>query len=366
MAPPRALLDAAAREMAEDAVGPAPPEVVEEVELVGAAARDAAATRVLKTVANDGDAYDVLNVSPSDSSAVVKRAFWKLSLMVHPDKCEHARAAEAFDVVKKAHTSLSDPSERSIIDGKREERSAREGFQEWLAEERKRAEWRKIQGVPEPGDDDLLNGPKIEADDGGREEWMTSLPEQRRPVPGGVAGKNVAAFNAKTFVERDARTIADWTDAPKDAATRETRLFLAAQEEKYAAPAAKAAAESAKAREHEALVDAFNEKRRPKTLLERHQEKQEAASAAGRAKAKAERKAAKKRKAEGGGGGGGGAGKDDGDGTGWEYKPWNRDVDLEAGRQSAALKPEEMLKKAGGDLKGRFGGGAGGGGRTFL
>jgi hypothetical protein len=136
-----------------------------EVELTGAEAREAAAKRVLKTVANAGDAYDILNVSPTDTAGVVglykcvlfyyksfllpavqvesnvtrslksawfqplnhlkcdflvskicffkcnlcrytsvKKAFWKLSLMVHPDKCDHPQAAEAFDLVKKAHT----------------------------------------------------------------------------------------------------------------------------------------------------------------------------------------------------------------------------------------------------------------------
>ena len=34
------------------------------------------------------------------------------------------------------------------------------------------------------------------------------------------------AFAAKSFVARDAATIADWTDAPQDIASREARLFL--------------------------------------------------------------------------------------------------------------------------------------------
>ena len=56
---------------------------------------------------------------------------------------------------------------------------------------------------------------------------------------------------------------------------------------------------------------------------------------------------------------------EEGDGTGWEYKPWNRDTDLEAGRTSTkALNPEDMMKKAGGDLKGRFG--SAGDSRSFL
>ena len=200
-----------------EAAGPAPPEIVEEVELSGAAAREAAAKRVLKTAANAGDAYDILNVSPEDAAGVVKKAFWKLSLMVHPYKCDHPQAAEAFDLVKKAHTKLGDPSERSVIDGAREERTHREGFNEWLAEERQKAEWRKLQGEPLPGDDELLNGPKQEEEEEGRGEWMTKLPAQMRPKAGGHT-TSVKSFAAKEFVERDMATIADWTDTPRDQA----------------------------------------------------------------------------------------------------------------------------------------------------
>ena len=77
------------------------------------------------------------------------------------------------------------------------------------------------------------------------------------------------------------------------------------------------------------------------------------------------RKAKRQKIKEGGGGDGGGGAEDDG--TGWEYKPWNRETDLEAGRTSSALKPHDMLKNAGVDLKGRFGGAKSeGGARTFL
>jgi len=364
MVPPRAMLEAAAAEMALEAAGPAPPEIIEEVELTGAAAREAAAKRVLKTAANAGDAYDILNVSPEDVAGVVKKAFWKLSLMVHPDKCDHPHAADAFDLVKKAHTCLADPSERSIIDGAREERTHREGFNEWLAEERQKAAWRKLQGEPLPGDDDLVNGPEQAEEQEGRGEWMTVLPKQMKPKAGGHT-TSVTSFAAKTFVERDAATIADWTDTPKDQATREARLFLAAQEERYALPAVQAAAQAATAKEHEVLVDDFNQKRRARTLLEQHQERQEKETKAGKAREKAERKAKRQKTKDAGDAGG--AGGDAVDGTGWAYKPWNRETDLEAGRGSSAITPDDMLKKAGGDLKGRFGGNKStGGGRNFL
>jgi hypothetical protein len=35
--------------------------------------------------------------------------YWKLSLLVHPDKCTHPRAHEAFTALNKAFKDLQDP-----------------------------------------------------------------------------------------------------------------------------------------------------------------------------------------------------------------------------------------------------------------
>ena len=360
--PPRATLEAAAALAAEDAVGPAPPEIVREVELVGAEARVAAAARVLAAARGDGDAYDVLGVDPPDASgdgasaAALKRAFWKLSLSVHPDKCAHPDAAGAFDAVKKAHETLCDPTARSKVDAARDERAARAGFDSWLSEERAKARWRATRGEAAPGDEALLRPAGEDARTrGGREEWMMKLPEQRRPVAGGEptggGGGNAKAFARTTFVERDARTIADWTAAPSEAAEAEKRLLLAAREAMYAAPA-----EAAEAAEAKRLVEQLASVSRGKTLLEKHQEHEARAAKAARVAARAAEKEAKKK---------GSADAGDGDGTGWSYRPWNRETDLEAGRASTkALSAGELQEKAGGDLKGRFGSGATeGGGR---
>ena len=360
--PPRAALEAAAALAADGDVGPAPPEIVREVELVGAEARVAAAARVLAAARGDGDAYDVLGVDPPDASgdgasaAALKRAFWKLSLSVHPDKCAHPDAAGAFDAVKKAHETLCDPTARSKVDAARDERAARAGFDSWLSEERAKARWRATRGEAAPGDEALLRPAGEDARTrGGREEWMMKLPEQRRPVAGGEptggGGGNAKAFARTTFVERDARTIADWTAAPSEAAEAEKRLLLAAREAMYAAPA-----EAAEAAEAKRLVEQLASVSRGKTLLEKHQEHEARAAKAARVAARAAEKEAKKK---------GSADAGDGDGTGWSYRPWNRETDLEAGRASTkALSAGELQEKAGGDLKGRFGSGATeGGGR---
>ena len=144
----------------------------------------------------------------------------------------------------------------------------------------------------------------------------------------------------------------DWTAAPSEAAEAEKRLLLAAREAMYAAPAE--AAEAAEARRR---LEQVARASRGQTLLEKHQER--SARAAKAAKKEAKKEAKKK---------GDAANAGDGDGTGWTYKPWNRETDLEAGRASThkALSAEELLKKAGGDLKGGWGRGGGarvGGGR---
>lgn len=75
-------------------VGPMPPEVQEEVEAVPASARDAEVMRVMAVVdtGSPPDAYVVLGVYPGSSTAAVRKRYWRLSLLVHPDKCGHPKA----------------------------------------------------------------------------------------------------------------------------------------------------------------------------------------------------------------------------------------------------------------------------------
>ena len=186
---------------AEDVLffGPAPPEAEAEASLVGAAGRTAAVAEALRTSRSGGDAFDVLGVAPDASAAAIRKAFWRLSLLVHPDKCDHPDAPLAFDVVKKASEALGDAEARAALEAKRAEAANREGFDAWLAEERRKAEWRLKRGAPEPGDEALLRGGGADHEggrEGGREAWMTELPEQRRPSPHapGPGGGTARAF----------------------------------------------------------------------------------------------------------------------------------------------------------------------------
>lgn len=59
--------------------------------------------------------FEHLNL-PFDSAVDdVRRQYRKLSLLIHPDKCKHPRANEAFAALAKAQKLLLDPSERDYI-----------------------------------------------------------------------------------------------------------------------------------------------------------------------------------------------------------------------------------------------------------
>ncbi|KAK4369601.1 hypothetical protein RND71_013393 [Anisodus tanguticus] len=59
--------------------------------------------------------FDYLNLPFDSSIDEVKRQYRKLSLLVHPDKCKHPQAKEAFGALAKAQLLLLDPQERDYI-----------------------------------------------------------------------------------------------------------------------------------------------------------------------------------------------------------------------------------------------------------
>ena len=337
MAPPKSMLEAAAAELERDfTFGPPPPELVAELEGTSDETREACAVRIVRILRRGGDAYDILGVKPDESAGAIKKKYWKLSLMVHPDKCAHDDAKDAFDAIKKAHTSLADESQRAVIDEKRNAANEREEFERWLADEREKAAWRRMKGAPLPGDDELLDGAKEEGDK--REEWMTHLPPEKRPNQGPPTA-NVTSFSRSEKVARTAEMEAAWTDTPQQAAAREKQLFLQAQEQQYALPAAKAKEEQAKR-----MVEDYNAAYRTKSLVEIHQERQRGEHSSKKHKKEKRHKEEKKDKDKD---------KGPGDGTNWEYRPFDRDTDLKL-RKPGDLKPEELLKRAGGGLGDRF------------
>jgi DnaJ family protein C protein 8 len=59
--------------------------------------------------------YEHLNLPFDSSVEEVKRQYRKISLLIHPDKCKHPNAKDAFSALAKAQQLLLDPSEREYI-----------------------------------------------------------------------------------------------------------------------------------------------------------------------------------------------------------------------------------------------------------
>ncbi|KAJ3570494.1 hypothetical protein NP233_g4373 [Leucocoprinus birnbaumii] len=60
--------------------------------------------------------YDILDLEISATPEDIKKKYRQLSLFIHPDKTPHVRAPEAFDILKKAESELSDKNKREELD----------------------------------------------------------------------------------------------------------------------------------------------------------------------------------------------------------------------------------------------------------
>ncbi|KAK1306251.1 hypothetical protein QJS10_CPA10g00233 [Acorus calamus] len=61
--------------------------------------------------------FEHLNLPFNSAIDDVRKQYKKLSLMVHPDKCKHPQANEAFQALAKAQQLLLDPQEREYLHG---------------------------------------------------------------------------------------------------------------------------------------------------------------------------------------------------------------------------------------------------------
>lgn len=61
--------------------------------------------------------YKVLGLDPRTCTAAqIKRAYYKLARVIHPDKCRHPKATEAMGVVTSAHSTLTNSTLRAAYD----------------------------------------------------------------------------------------------------------------------------------------------------------------------------------------------------------------------------------------------------------
>jgi curved DNA-binding protein CbpA len=304
------------------------------------------------------DAYAVLGAAPSDPGPAIKKRYWRLSLLIHPDKCAHEQAATAFQAVAAAAAELQDAAARAAVDERREEAALRRAAAAHAAQEERARQWRVARGEATPQD---LEGP---AGGGGgpaaRDAWMTELPPEATVRQGPPQG-NVTTFSAAGIRARGDTSA--WTSTPQERALR----IEGGGGGGGAGPALlmAAAAEGAWQQRTAAVVDAYNANARGKTLLEAHQERQ-----AGANKRDKKEKREKKRKAAGPAEGGAAAGPagaaaagDDWDRAAHPWRPFDREKDLDSGPPKAS-NPREMLNSLPA-LGSRFAG-TQGGGRSFL
>ncbi|KAJ3995753.1 chaperone regulator [Lentinula boryana] len=60
--------------------------------------------------------YDILDLDETATQDDIKRKYRQLSLFIHPDKTPHPRAPDAFDILKKAESELSEKAKRDELD----------------------------------------------------------------------------------------------------------------------------------------------------------------------------------------------------------------------------------------------------------
>lgn len=292
-------------------IGPPPPALVAEAESANEAERFEEVTRIMGV--EPDRPYDVIGANRNMSADNMKKKYWKLSLLVHPDKCPHPQAHQAFIILNKAFKELQDPDKRKALDEKIKLKEEQEEFKAELRAMREAAQWRRLQGISMEGDDELLQEVEVKAPPK-RDEWMTTLPPERKP------GVTMQSTRFSKSAKEGRGDTSMWTDTPSERAQKAKMHYLEAYNE--AAALVSNEEEKTRSTSDADLVDKYNKEKRAKSLVQKHQEE-----AAKRPKKKAKQQAEKEE---------------------WEekhpWKPWDREKDLVAGRQSVNLDTENMVQ----------------------
>ena len=307
-------------------IGPAPRVVVAEAESANQGDRFEEVARIMEV--EDDSMYDILGVNRNVSADNMKKRYWKLSLLVHPDKCSHPQANQAFVKLNKAFKELQDPEKRRALDEKIKIKEEEERCTVELRIMREAAMWRKMQGIFKEGDEELLAGQVSGVKSARRrDEWMTELPPEKK--------HGASTMRRSTMFSRSAEQgrgdTSGWTGVPSERARKAKMDYLQA----YNEFASLASNEEERKRSLDAeLMDKYNKEKRSKSLLQKHKEEIRAS--------RLKRKHSKQEAEE----------------EDWvgkhPWKPWDREKDLAGGRQSVKLDSENMTQ----GLSSRFSGGS--------
>eukprot|EP00890_Picochlorum_soloecismus_P000241 jgi/Picsp_1/1217/NSC_04698-R1_dnaj heat shock n-terminal domain-containing len=144
--------------------------------------------------------YKVLGIDQHSSATEIKKRYWKLSLLIHPDKCSHASAGIAFKALSSAASQLQDLSKRKEIDEQIERDEDMEIARELAKEQERAMAWSVAKGEAEKPSA-KMNFPAE------REAWMTALPQKKGASMPRVSTKS---FSAARKTEQDS----SWASIP--------------------------------------------------------------------------------------------------------------------------------------------------------
>eukprot|EP00889_Picochlorum_renovo_P008477 jgi/Picre1/35507/NNA_002968.t1 len=159
--------------------------------------------------------YTILGLEQTCSASDIKKRFWKLSLLIHPDKCSHPAAASAFDAVSTAAKRLQDADEKKVVHRQIDDMERMELMKSIQKEKERENAWKIARGEIKPSDVKPV-GPAQ------REEWMTHLPTTK-PRSNQVPEKSSTAFKTRSSVPQDhSWTLRPGEQGPQLPSTRQT------------------------------------------------------------------------------------------------------------------------------------------------
>ena len=146
--------------------------------------------------------YIILGLDQTCSASEVKKRFWKLSLLIHPDKCSHPAAATVFDAVSTAAKRLQDADEKEKAHRQIDDMERMEMVKAIQKEKERETAWKIARGEIKASDVKPVGPAK-------REEWMTHLPTTK-PRSNQVPEKSSTSFKSRSSVPQDQ----SWTLRP--------------------------------------------------------------------------------------------------------------------------------------------------------